>query len=99
MSHQAEMTNIFFTKIDQMTDSHIKMTSIAQELSSDIMRTKDIAEKEQISNKKLTEEVSIALEIGHQTLKKILDNREQAKEEFAKAMYIAEQVFEKVRTI
>jgi len=47
----------------------------------------------------LNQEFSVALQVGHQTLKKILDNREQAKEEFTKAMYIAEQVFEKVRTI
>ena len=45
MPYQAEMTNIFFTKIDQMSESHSEITKRAANLHSDIKLTKDIAKE------------------------------------------------------
>ena len=99
LSHQAEMTNIFFTKIDSMTSSHDKMIKSFNVLHDDIKNTQKTVQRLEKTDKNLHSEIDIALEVGHQTLKKILENREQAKDEFARAMNIAEKVFEKVRTI
>lgn len=99
LSHQAEMTNIFFTKIDSMTSSHDKMIKSFNVLHDDIKNTQKTVQRLEKTDKNLHSEIDIALEVGHQTLKKILENREQAKDEFARAMNIAEKIFEKVRTI
>lgn len=99
MSHQAEMTNIFFTKIDSMTSSHERMINGAQVLHDDIKNTQKIVQRLEKTDKNLHAEIDVALEVGQNTLKKILEYREQANEEFAKAMHIAEQVYEKVKTI
>ena len=98
MSHQAEMTNIFFTKIDQMTDSHIMIKSF-NVLHDDIKNTQKIVQRLEKTDKNLHNEVDIALEVGHQTLKKILENQKEFENGFARAMHIAEQVLEKVRPI
>jgi predicted transcriptional regulator len=99
MSHQAEMTNIFFTKIDSMTSSHKKMMDGANELHDDIKNTQQIVKRLEETDQKLHSEIDISLKVQHLSLKKILKNREHAKEEFARAIHIAEQILEKVRTI
>ena len=99
MSHQAEMTNIFFTKIDGMTSSHDKMIKSFNVLHDDIKNTQKIVQRLEKTDKNLHNEVDIALEVGHQTLKKILENQKEFENGFARAMHIAEQVLEKVRPI
>jgi uncharacterized protein YoxC len=99
MSHQAEMTNIFFTKIDGMTSSHDKMIKSFNVLHDDIKNTQKIVQRLEKTDKNLHTEIDMSLKCNHLSLKKILENREQAKEEFARLMHIAEQVYEKVKTI
>jgi hypothetical protein len=99
LSHQAEMTNIFFTKIDSMTSSHDKMIKSFNVLHDDIKNTQKIVQRLEKTDKNLHNEIDMSLKVNHLSLKKILENREQAKVDFARAMHIAEQVYEKVRTI
>jgi methyl-accepting chemotaxis protein len=94
MSHQAEMTNIFFTKIDSMTNSHKKMIDGANELHDDIKNTQKIVQRLEDTDHKLTEEVSIALKASTEISKKIMWNREQAAAEVAEMKIIALKILD-----
>ena len=98
MSHQAEMTNIFFAKMDSMTSSHKKMIDGANELHNDIKNTQQIVKRLEDTDQELTQEVSIALNASTEIVKKIMWNRQQAAAEIAEMKTIALNITDKLES-
>ena len=71
MSHQTEMTNVFFKKIDDMTSSHIEMKQSNMELTSSI-------QKHDENVRKTTKKVQAALVEAENIYKVVHYNGERA---------------------
>lgn len=98
LSHHAEMTNIFFTKIDSMTDSHKKMITGANELHDDIRNTQQVVQRLEKTDQELTQEVSLALMASYEIVKEMKKNRDESAAEVVEMKTIALEILDSHRS-